>query len=118
MPKVSIAIAAALIACVSPDAAYAQSGGYLVPPRQLHPQSKRPKARVPWNVNPSDSGGYSTPAMALDGRWFKPDPAPRVRFEMEEIARHAFPAPLANEGRRIPIDDCIHAVFPACDGGP
>jgi hypothetical protein len=68
MSKVSIAIAAAFIACVTPVAGFAQSERHLVPPRQLHTQSKR--------------------------------------------------APLANEGRRIPIDDCIHVVFPACSSGP
>jgi hypothetical protein len=118
MSKVSIAIAAALIAGVSPVAAHAQTSGYVGPPRELHTQSKRLKARLPSNVNASDSGGFPTPALAVGGRWFKTDPVPRVRFKMKEIARHAHPAPLADEGRRIPIDDCVHAVFPACDGGP
>jgi hypothetical protein len=106
MSKVSIAIAAALIACVCPVAAYAQSGGYVMPPRQLHAQSKRLKARVSSNVNAFDSGGFPTPPFAFGRRWFKTDPDPFVRFEMN------------NEGRRMPIDDCVHAVFPACSGGP
>jgi hypothetical protein len=118
MSRVNIAIAAALVACVAPAAAYAQIGGYLVPARQLHTQSKRLQAWVPSNVTASGSGGFPTPTLASGKRSFKTEPDPAIRFEMKVIARHAHPEPLANDSRRIRIDDCVHAVFPACGSGP
>lgn len=117
MSKMSIATAAALIACVTPVAAYAQSAGYAVPARQLHTQSKLLMPRAPSNVKAPimDSGGFPAPAVTSVGR-FEPDP--RIRFEIKEIARHAHPVLVASKDRRAPVDDCVHTVFPACSGGP
>jgi hypothetical protein len=90
MSKVSIAAATALlIASMAPVGAHAQSGGYLVPDRQLPPQSKHPKARVPANARGSatESGGFATPAVNSGGRWLETDPDPRIRFEMNRDDR-------------------------------
>jgi hypothetical protein len=121
MSNLSIATAAALlIASIAPVEAYAQSGGYLVPARPFHTQSKRLKARVPTNVKGSaiGSGSFPTPALNYAAGWFETNPDPRIRFEMKEIPRHTRPAPLANETRRIAIDDCVHALLPECGSGP
>ena len=90
MSKVSIAAATALlIASMAPVWAHAQSGGYLVPERQLPTQSKHLKARVPSNARASatESGGFATPAVNSGGRWLETDPDPRIRFEMNRDDR-------------------------------
>jgi hypothetical protein len=90
MSKVSIAAATALlIASMAMVGAHAQSGGYLVPERQLPPQSKHLKARVPANARGSatESGGFPTPAVNSGGRRFETDPDPRIRFEMNRDDR-------------------------------
>jgi hypothetical protein len=77
MSKVSIAAATALlIASMAPVGAHAQSGGYLVPDRQLPTQSKHPKARVPANARGSatESGGFPTPVY--QSPMYAPDAAP------------------------------------------
>jgi hypothetical protein len=120
MSNLSIATAATLlIASIAPVEAYAQSGGYLAPARPFHTQSKRLKARVPANVKGSviGSGGFPTPALNRAARWFATDPDLRIRFEMKKIPRHTHPASLANETNRVLIDDCVHTLFPQCDGG-
>jgi hypothetical protein len=119
MSNLSIATAAALlIASIAPVEAYAQSGGYLAPARPFHTQSKRVKARVPANVKGLviGSGGLPTPALNGAAGWFETDPDPRIRFEMK-IPRHTHPAPLAAETHRVLIDDCVHTLFPQCEGG-
>ncbi len=76
MSKVSIAAATALlIASMAPVGAHAQSGGYLVQ-RQLPPQSKHLKARVPSNARGSatESGGFPTPVY--QSPMYAPDAAP------------------------------------------
>jgi hypothetical protein len=79
MSKVSIAAATALlIASMAPVGAHAQSGGYLLPDRQLPTQSKHPKARVRANARGSaaESGGFPTPVY--QSPVYAPDsPAPR-----------------------------------------
>jgi hypothetical protein len=119
MSKMSIATAAALIACVIPVAACAQSAGYAVPARQLRTQSKHLMPRAPSNVKAPvmDSGGFPARAVTSVGR-FETDPDPRIRVEKKEIARHAHPALVASRDRRAPVDDCVHTIFPACSGGP
>ena len=115
MSTLSIATAAALlIASIVPVEAYAQSEGYQVPARPFHTQSKRLKARAPTNVKGSaiGSGGFPTPGSNSAARWFDTDPDPRFRSEMKEIPRHVHPAL-----RAIPMDDCVHTLFPECDGG-
>jgi hypothetical protein len=90
MSKVSIAAATALlIVSMAQVGAHAQSGGYLVPERQLPTQSKHLKARVPANARGSamESGGFATPAVNSGGRWLETDPDPRIRFEMNRDDR-------------------------------
>jgi hypothetical protein len=90
MSKVSIAAATALlIVSIAPVGAHAQSGGYLVPERQLPTQSKYPRARVPSNARASatESGGFPTPAVNSGGRRFETDPDPHIRFEMNRDDR-------------------------------
>ena len=90
MSKVSIAAATALlIVSIAPVGAHAQSGGYLVPERQLPTQSKHSKARVPSNARASatEFGGFPTPAVNSGGHLFETDPDPRIRFEMNRDDR-------------------------------